>query len=108
MSKSCTNPHGLIFIKSWQISSSLLVVSHGMCEIIFAHFAQFLAIIVVTVKECLFWNRDILMCSQVILGKSCLGSIRDRFEFHEILVHRSAIFFEIVEIFFVFLLRIYI
>lgn len=46
MSKSCTNPHGLIFIKSWQISSSLLVVSRGMCEIIFAHFAQFLAIIV--------------------------------------------------------------
>lgn len=44
----------------------------------------------------------------VILGKSCLGSMRDRFEFHEILVHRSAIFFEIVEIFFVFLLRIYI
>lgn len=44
----------------------------------------------------------------MILGKSCLGSMRDRFEFHEILVHRSAIFFEIVEIFFVFLLRIYI
>lgn len=56
-----------------------------MCEVIFA----FLAMTVVTGKECLFWNRDILMCSQVILGKSCLRSMRDRYEFYEIkLAHR--------------------
>lgn len=65
-------------------SCYFLVVSRGMCEVIFA----FLATTVVTAKECLFWSRDILMCSQVILGKSCLECMRDRFEFHEILVHR--------------------
>lgn len=73
MSKSCTNPHGLIFIKSWQISSSLLVVSRGMCEIIFAHFAQFLAIIVVTVKERSFLEQRYFNVQPGDFGKELFG-----------------------------------
>lgn len=50
-----------------------MVVSRGMCEIIFAHFAQFLAIIVVTVKERSFLEQRYFNVQPGDFGKELFG-----------------------------------